>query len=276
MELRSTGKLASAGAFVLVACLATPAVGQDIGRLAGDIALGYAHYDTKQASVPNSSTNQWDASGSAVLTVSNPGANIQLNFNNSALKVANQSVDDWGYGGDVYWRDYAGDVGLNASINSVAKGSSIDYESFGLFGEFFVLSNLTLRAKGGTLQGNYNGWYGDSGLVFYPYSDLALGFTGDYAHIAHGGPQLTDGAFTAEYLPVRDVPVSLAFGYTYARYRHLAPPPPGGLNESLNVFSVALKFYFGGGGRRASLVDYQRGGTTNWDGAPPALIGIGF
>jgi hypothetical protein len=277
MEQRSTGTLAAASAFVLVGCLGAPAVAQDMGQLAGTLDGSYAHYDTKQGSpLKDEATNQWQAGGSAVLTVDNPGGNIQLNFDNSGVKVDTKSSDDWGYGADAYWRDYAGDFGVNITGNSVSNGKDVDYYTGGFFGEFFALSDLTLRAKGGGIHGDFDGWYGDSGVVFYPYSDLALSFTGDYARIAHSGPQLTDGAFSVEYLPVRDVPVSLAFGYTYARYRHLAPPPAGGLNENVDVFSVALKVYFGGGSRRASLVDYQRGGPTDWDGAPPALVGIGF
>jgi hypothetical protein len=275
MELRSTGKLAAAGVFVLAACLATPALAQDMGSLAGDVQGGYTHYDTRQAA-KDGDTNEWTAGGSAVFTLSNPGVNFQGNFENAGLKVKNQSTDDWGYGGDIFWRDFAGDVGLNVTADSVSKGTSGDYQSEDIFGQFYVLPNLTLGAKGGHIGGDFSGWFGDSRLVFYPFDDVALTLAGDYARIQHAGPQMEDAAFTAEYLPVRDVPVTLAFGYTYARYTHLAPPPAGGLDENLNVFSVALKFYFGGGGRRASLVDYQRGGTESWDGPPPTLVGIGF
>jgi hypothetical protein len=273
MIMRSTGSLAAAGFFLVLGGFGHPALAQGMGSLFGNVSGGYDRYD-----VNGRSADQWNASGSAVLTLDNPGGNIQVNFLNSGVNtlatkhVASMSMDEWGYGGDAYWRDYAGEFGVNITQDTLVKSSRSDDLSGGFFGEFYALSDLTLRAKGGRLQGDANAWYGDSGLVFYPLDQIAMSFTGDYARFQHNGPQLTDGAFSIEYLPVRDVPVSLSLGYTYARYQHLA----GGFGGDANIFMLSLKVYFGGGGRNGGLVDYQRNGATNWDGAPAAIIGTSF
>ena len=49
-----------------------------------------------------------------------------------------------------------------------------------------------------------------------------------------------------------------------------------GFNGNTNIFSIALKAYFGGGGRNGGLVDYQRNGATSWDGAPTTILGTTF
>jgi hypothetical protein len=260
-------------AVLFLGCLSGPALAQGMGNLSGNVAADFDRYD-----VNGRSADQWNASGSAVLTLDNPGGDIQANFANAGVntlgtkKIAGTSSDDWTYGADAYWRDYAGDFGVNITDHNIPKGEGETFVSGGFFGEFFALSDLTLRAKGGRLQGDADGWYGDSGLVFYPLDAIAISLTGDYARLQHGGPQVTDGGLSIEYLPVRDVPVSLSLGYTYARYEHMT----GGFAGDSNIFSIALKAYFGGGGRNGALVDYQRNGATSWDGAPSTIIGTTF
>jgi hypothetical protein len=273
MISRSTEGLAAAAAFLVLAGFGGPAMAQGMGNLFGDVAAGYDRYDAN-----GHSADQWDASGSAVLTLDNPGFDIQGNFTNSAVNtpssktVAGTSTDAWGYGADVYWRDYAGDFGANVTQSTISTGSGRNFLTGGLFGEFYATSDLTLRAKGGRLQGDGDGWYGDSGLVFYPLNEIAIGITGDYARLEHNGPQLTDGTFSIEYLPVRDVPISLLLGYTYAHTEHLA----GNFGGDANIFSIKLRAYFGGGGRNGGLADYQRNGATTWDGAPATIVGTSF
>jgi hypothetical protein len=269
----SHSTVAAAGAFLVLGCFGGSALAQGMGSLSGNLAAGYDRYDAN-----GNSADQWSASGSAVLTLDNPGFNIQGNFANSAVNtpasktIAGTSTDEWGYGADVYWRDYAGEFGANVTQNTISAGSGRDYLSAGLFGEFYMLSDVTLRAKGGRLQGDGDGWYGDSGVVFYPLDQIALSITGDYARLEHNGPQLTDGAFAIEYLPVRDVPVSLSLGYTYAHTQRLM----GNFGGDANVFSIKLRAYFGGGGRNGGLADYQRNGATSWDGAPATIVGTSF
>jgi hypothetical protein len=240
-----------------------------LGHLSGSLSVGYDRTDA-----PAGSANQFDAQGSAVLTLANPGPDFQVNFGNSGIKIGGKDTDNWSFGGDAYWRDYAGEIGINVTQSTLATTiTGHDYRSAGFFGEFYALSDLTLRAKGGKVEGDLEGWYGDTGLVFYPVDQIAISLTGDYARFQHDGPRVTDGQISIEYLPVRDVPVSLSLGYTYARYQHTTTLPFGGDN---NIFSITLKAYFGGGGRNGGLVDYQRNGATNWDGAPSTIVGSSF
>jgi hypothetical protein len=273
MTVYRIGRLAAAGVFLALGCFGGSALAQGMGRVSGDISGGYDRYD-----VDGKTANQWNASGSAVLTIDNPGADIQVNFANSGLEtpgtktLASTSTDNWAFGGDAYWRDYAGDFGVNVTDDTFTKGTGTNYVSGGFFGEFYVTPTLTLRAKGGRFQGDLDGWYGDSGLVFYPLDQIAISLTGDYARLQNGGAKDTDVQIGIEYLPVRDVPVSLALGYTFANYQHVS----GGFAGDVNIFSISLKAYFGGGGRNGGLVDYQRNGATNWDGAPASILGTTF
>jgi hypothetical protein len=264
MAVIRIGVLAAMG--VILAAGAVSA--QGMGQLSGTLSADYDRYDFQ-----GHSANQWNASGSAVLTLDNPGGNIQVNFDNAGLKTAGvNDQDKWDFGGDAYWRDYAGEFGVNISQNNLVTGSGRDYLTGGFFGEFYMLSDVTLRAKGGRVQGDFEGWYGDTGAVFYPLDQVAISVTGDYARFKDTGPRVTDGQISIEYLPVPDVPISLSIGYTYAHYSHLAV----GFDGNTNIFSVALKAYFGGGGRNGGLVDYQRNGATNWDGPPATIVGASF
>ncbi|HTQ14952.1 MAG TPA: hypothetical protein VMH86_13840 [Rhizomicrobium sp.] len=240
-----------------------------MGQLSGTLTGGYDRYDLNGTG--QKPVNAFDAAGSAVLTLDNPGADIQINTGNTALKSNGNDTDLWSFGADAYWRDYAGEFGVNFTQNTFVTSTGHDFYSGGFFGEFYMLSDLTLRAKGGRVQGDQDGWYGDTGLVLYPLNQIAISLTGDYARFQHSGPRVTDGNLAIEYLPVRDVPVSLTIGYTYARFQDLT----GGKSGNANIFSVALKAYFGGV-RNGGLIDYQRNGATDWDGAPPTLVGTTF
>ncbi len=268
MAVYRIGALAAACGFLLAGAASADDYDGGVGRVTGNLTAGYDRYDFQ-----GHSANAWNAAGSAVLTIANPGIDVQVNFDNTGLKTAGiNDADKWAYGGDVYWRDYAGEFGVNIAENSFASGSGHDYLSGGFFGEFYVASSLTLRAKGGRLQGDINGWYGDTGLVYYPLNQVSISVTGDYARFQDGGPQVTDGNISIEYLPVRDVPISLALGYTRARYEKVQ----AGFGGNTNIFSIAVKAYFGGGGRNGGLADYQRNGPTDWDGAPSTILGTTF
>lgn len=268
MLVRNLAVLAASGLFLANAgaALAQSSESYGMGHLAGTLEAGYDRYDTDGKSV-----NQWNANGSAVLTIDNPGMNIQVNTGNAALKTSGNDTDIWSYGADAYWRDYAGAFGVNFTQDTFVTSTGHDFYSGGFFGEFYALSNVTLRAKGGRVQGDQDGWYGSTGLVFYPMNQIAISITGDYSHFKDNGPKVTDGTLQIEYLPVREVPVSLAIGYTYARYQHLS----SGFGGDSNIFSVAVKAYFGGVGH-GGLIDYQRNGATSWDGAPSTIAGTTF
>jgi hypothetical protein len=251
-----------------------PALAQgDEMQFAGTVGAGWSDYLLPGQ---RKNTSDWLASGSAVLTVDNPGFNVQANFNNSAVEMPKQSADTWSFGGDVYWRDYAGSVGFNVNFaTDVNTGSTTvgaghdDEENYGWFGQWFVRRDLTLQFKGGITDGRFEGEYGGAGVVFYPYQYIATSLTADYTQDPHIREQVRDATFTVEYLPVHDIPVSLYLGYDYSLVSQLP-------HEQVSVLLVGLKAYLGGGGRSGTLVEYQRNGATNWDGAPAAVLELGF
>jgi hypothetical protein len=267
------GASVSAAALVALGSGCGPALAQgDDMQFAGTIGAGWTDYLTSG----DVHTNDWLASGAAVLTLDNPGFDVQANFNNSDLQVPGKSSDLWSYGGDVYWRDYAGNIGINANFESavtngtgVLGNTTIAEDTYGWFGQWFARPNLTFEIKGGRFEGHFEGLYGDVGAVFYPYHDIALSLTSDYAEAEHVREQLRDAMFTAVYLPVHDVPVSVYLGYDYSLVSALP-------HQQVSALMVGLKAYLGGGGRNGTLVDYQRNGTTNWDGAPAGLVELGF
>jgi hypothetical protein len=276
--------------------------------VAGTLQIGYVNFDAS-----GHHTNDWAALGSVVFTLTNPGFNFQLNASNdnldtpefsSVTKTTTKSITTavatstranaahWQYGGDVFWRDWAGDFGINASgdratsntssttVTSVTGEKPSDpvktsfshdntFENVGLFGEYFVLPNLTLRGKGGWIAGDMRGYYLDGALVYYPFRQIALSVGPDYAGLTHDTHE-EDIAANFEYMPVPSVPVSMRLGYTYARYHGLA----GALKEHDNIFGLTLKAYLGG--RGTSLRDYQRNGSTDWDSPQSELARLSY
>ena len=264
-----------AQALAVLALSSTPvfAQGGDM-QFAGTLGIGWSDY-----LLPGKPAhpNIWLASGSAVLTLDNPGLNIQANLGNNLDQILTKgSKDFWSYGGDIYWRDYAGSFGINANSSTASnagalsiKATPYSVQTYGLFGQWFAEPDLTLELKGGRFEGREEGVYGDGAIVLYPYRDMALSLTADFAEAQHVREQVRDAVLTVEYLPVHDIPVSLYLGYDYAIESQLP-------HQQVSVLLVGIKAYLGGGGRGGTLVDYQRNGTTNWDAANPTLFELGF
>jgi hypothetical protein len=282
-----------------------PVFAQSGDTLQGTLQLGYSNYDAS-----GHSTSDWTASGSAVFIFDNPGFNLQINAINDNLNTpaftatavdssagtstaatTRSSGAQWRYGGDLFWRDDAGIIGINATTDKAtanshlstvttdssgiagtpvltSSNSSSTFENVGLFGEYFVLSDLTLRAKGGWLAGDDRGYYADGALVYYPYRQIAVSAGAGYA-VPGSGLSAQDATADLEYMPVPSMPFSLKLEYTYARYRGLASG-----HENDNVLAAVLKVYLGE--RGGTLRDYQRSGTTDWDGTQPAFGRFGF
>jgi hypothetical protein len=273
MRSYSIGATGAALLSLAIGCSPAQADGDDM-QFAGTFGAGWTGFLTSGQA---SHTNDWLARGVAVLTIDNPGFNVQADFNNDSIQIPSESNDVWSYGGDIYWRDYAGSVGVNATFASAMRtgagstnGFTYAEDTFSWFGQWFTEPNLTLEIKGGGFEGHFAGLYGSAGAVFYPYHDIALSLTADYAKSDdHIREQVRDAAFTAEYLPVHDIPVSIYVGYDCSLLSQLQ-------HEQVSAVLVGLNVYLGGGGRNGTLVDYQRNGTTDWGAAPSALLEFGF
>ena len=290
-------------ASVLALATTTHALAQDDSYpVAGTLQVGY-----QDESQSGQRTNDWDALGSAVFTFG--GLNLQLNASKDDLRVprlttametltakgglietaTSQSARgmQWRYGGDIFWRDDVGIIGVNvqaahtttdafaATVVTPPGGtpartltqSESTFENAGLFGEYFVLPDLSVRSKGGFIFGDRSGGYGGVSIAFYPVSEIAMTLGPNYTDLGHGLTE-EDAAAGIEYLPFPDAPITLNVGYTYARFHGLAHGEYG------NIFSVALKAYLGVRGE--NLRDYQRNGTATSEGVSPALAHLGL
>jgi hypothetical protein len=247
----------------------------DLMRFSGTVGGGETFYDA-----PNNHIGDWNANGSVLFTLDNPGFNFQGNFSNDSLSASVNGGDYWTYGGDVYWRDFAGAIGLNIDTHSLSNvsvsGKGADFNNFGGFGQWYLTPEVTLEAKGGWLTQHYQGPYGSVGAVGYPLDAVAVSLTADYAKDNHLQPELKDIGIDAEWLPLPEFPVSIAFSYTRAQLTRLPVPQDPESTRSLDVYGVALKVYFGGGGGGDSLRDYQRNGAVTYDGAPPGILEFGY
>lgn len=288
----------------VLALATTSALGQPKSYpLAGTLQVGY-----QDQSQSGERTNDWDALGSAVVTFG--GLNVQINASKDDLRVPRFATTvtslsgkggpietmtaqsargmQWRYGGDIFWRDGGGILGVNIQAahtttdayeavvvtppggapTKTRTPSESTFENAGLFGEYFVLPDLSLRGKGGFIFGDRSGGYGGVALAFYPVSEIAMTIGPDYTDLSHGLTE-QDAAAGIEYRPFPDAPITLNVDYTYARFHGFF-----GEHAGNNIFGVSLKAYLGARGE--NLRDYERLGTATWDGVSPAVAHLGL
>jgi hypothetical protein len=233
--------------------------------LSGNVNASYANLSARAGD-----SSVWGGVARGNLAIMDPGINVEAKAGGDWLnlpKSGSSNTNLWDFGGDAYWRDYAGDFG--GTIEEIrlpdAHASSLSY---GLFGEAFLGPAITLRLKGGEITHDVGAWYGSAGLLAYPIRNVALGAGFDYAKVQHGGPELKDANVSAEYLPVPHVPVSVSLGYSYEKI--------GQTSGHIDVLSAGITVYLGGEGVDGSLRSRQRNGAVTWDGAPASLVGLTF
>ena len=268
-------KKAPLATLVMLVLLPLRAFADDEMGFSGTLGAGDTFFDA-----PNLHIGDWNANGSVLFTIDNPGFNLQGNFTNDNLSASAHGGDFWSFGGDVFWRDYAGAIGLDidthAISNYIRNGTGSDFDNFGAFGQWYVSPEVTLEFKGGWLSQHYEGPYGGVAGILYPLDSLGITLGADYAKANHLDPELKDIGLTAEWLPLTEFPVSIGFGYTRAEIDRLPVPPDPDSNRSIDLWSVSVKVYFGEGGAGNTLRDYQRNGSVNYDSAPPAIIEFGY
>ncbi|MGH9604885.1 MAG: hypothetical protein ACRD3N_04210 [Terracidiphilus sp.] len=261
-----------AAGVVLLPCAAAADDGMSFS---GTVGAGDTFYDA-----PNLHIGDWNANGSVLFTLDNPGFDLQGNFNDDNLSAAAHGGDLWSFGGDAFWRDYAGAIGLDIETHAISNyqknATGDDFDNFGAFGQWYTAPQATLEFKGGWLSQHYQGPYGGVGAVGYPLDSVAVTLSADYAKANHLEPELKDIGLTTEWLPLTELPLSIAFSYTRAQLTDFPVPPNPDSTRALDIWSVALKVYFGGGGEGNTLRDYQRNGSVNYDNAPPAILEFGY
>jgi len=234
-----------------------PAAGLAADDLSGLLNGGYA-YDNLNG---RGHADQYSAQGSGLFTFGNPGFAVQLDGGNDWISDADRTDHLWSIGTDAFWRDRKGTVGLSVSY-AASDGPAQPFfatrassESFGLFGEYYALNNLTLQIKGGGATGGAesSSYFAGAGLTFYDSPDLAFHAEVTTSYYV-AGRDWTNADSSLEYLPFGSVPLSFYAGYDWANI--------SGAGYVSTVFA-GFKVHFGPG---RSLVDYQRSGPVEWTG----------
>jgi len=226
---------------------------------------GYAYRDIGAATPAHG--DQYSVHFAGLFSLDDPGFNVQVNGGDDWLAEGRRVDQQWTAGANIFWRDRKGTFGISGSFASM-DGPALPFfqkkagtETLGLFGEYYVLKDLTLEIKGGGSTGGipWASYFGGGGVTFYLLPDLALHSDASMtAFIA--GRDWTNVRAEVEYLPYEPVPVSVYAGYDYTIVSTLG---------HANTFMLGFKVHFGHG---QTLVEDQRTGPIEWtaDAAPSA------
>jgi hypothetical protein len=193
-----------------------------------------------------------------------PNLNFQFGASYQHNWQDNFSREDWDLGGDVFWANNDGRVGLDVNYRTLTHfGHSTTY---GAFGEWYF-GNITGMVKGGFISnggasiggsGNYLG----AAIAGYFIDNLALTGGVEYTTAISGqgcqtcgrlGAHATALEIGAEFLFSEDFGVS-----GFANYAHTTISA-GGIDQDDNAFRVGLRWYMGAG----SLIMHHRNGNLN-------------
>ncbi len=232
-------------------------------QIVGDLDAGFG---STGLSSHAGHVDQWDGTGTALISLGNPGFDLQLDSSDAHLTRSNAQGTLWDAGASLLWRDWAGSIGATVAHGSFDGATSGlfgikgDATSYGLFGEWYALDELTLRVKGGDVAGSIGGGYVSGGAAYYLMPDFAINGYFNYSSFKQGLGQWTSGGTTIEYLPVESLPVSFYVGYDYTMIDHHV--------DFGNTVLAGLTLHIGSLGQGHALVDYDRtSGTQVWDGA---------
>lgn len=231
--------------------LATPEAPELRGSLDVDAARGEIEGD-----------DGWIYGGSGQVMVLMPnwgiGAQAGGGYQRIDLGFANGQL--WNASGHLFWRGGYGALGASFQYAALdIKGLQADSRMVGLFGEYYALPYLTVRLKGGYLNGGVNiaADNGDGGYVGFNAENYFLpdfGVAAEVEHAALSGLHTTAVGGYGEYLISRHFPLSVRAGY-----RHIFMT--GNLDMSVVWFGLRYRF-----GQDGSLVMQDRGGPVLWNG----------
>jgi len=224
-----------------------------------DGAYGYSRVPVGKSHLDS---DQYTVHGALLYTLDNPGLNVQLEGSDDFYyAIKHNDAHLWNAGGSVFWRDAKGTFGFSTSYFSVDAPAAPLFsgkksaQSYGLFGEYYAWSNLTLQIKGGGTTGPTGSAsvFGGGGITFYESPDIAVHAETNFTSFA-SGHDWTDVRADIDYLPFNRVPLSLFAGYDYTSVS-------AGTNVS--TFLAGLKYHFGAG---RVLSTYDRTGPVQWTG----------
>jgi hypothetical protein len=216
--------------------------------------------------LPALDTDQYTFKLAGLYTFDNPGFAVQLEGQDDFHYGTKFNLAHlWNAGGDFFFRDNKGTVGVSVSYFGVDAPAlplfptKTSLESYGAFGEYYVFDTLTLQGKaGGTTGSGVAGGdsvYASGGFVWYETPDVAFHMTAGYTAYKSANNWVdVDASF--EYLPFYSLPVSLYMGYDFVNISGLG-------YTKASTFFGGFKVHFGEG---RTLRDYQRTGPVEWTG----------
>lgn len=245
----------------------TASAAPDVTGFGGLVDGGFI-YARVRASGAVLDSDQYVGQGDLIYTFDNPGLAVQVDVSDDFYYgVAHRLAHLWSAGGSAFWRDDKGTFGFSGSYFSTDAAAQplfagkTSVETYGIFGEYYILKDLTLQARGGGTDGGGVGlqsYYGAAGLTWYDDPNLAVHAEYNYTTYS-SGHDWTGIEGDVEYLPFHSVPVSMYVGYDYANISK-AHDTHGG--DSAAIY-LGLKLHLGTG---LTLRDYQRTGAIEWTG----------
>jgi hypothetical protein len=241
----------------------------DVSNFSTVLGAGYSNTHVSDFDV---SANDWTFFGAAAIDT-DVLHNMSVQGDLGYQSITNRIEHDGGFhvtsvAGEIspFWKMDWGRLGAVAGFNreDYYGAESFNTEHYGVYGEWYVLPELTLSAKGGGYNVDYYGEHESSGYVggratWYAMPDLALNGNIDYTDLTHGSSE-TDYGITAEWLVSETTPISIYGGWEGSSiHNYIDDVSPTG-----NTWLVGVKWYTNTNGA-TTLVDRQRSGSTMWN-----------
>ncbi|MBI3678420.1 MAG: hypothetical protein HY243_17555 [Proteobacteria bacterium] len=229
---------------------------------AATFSANYANLDFYGAGF---NANSWGGAGAGTLDLGSSWK-VEGDAAYDHLTTSGVSFNHWNVSASAFWQGDMGRAGLQLGYNSGdGAGLNLHGLNYGVVGEWWANSNITLAAKGGGLNGSsgIDGYYLGLQGKAYLGANFALSTSADFTSFKFGHE--TDLTVQGEWLVSQTTPISVYAGYSNSDF------PSGGPGD-VNVWFVGLRLYCNDPGG-TSLVDRQRSGTLGWAGAisPVAL-----
>jgi len=272
--LKKFNLLIATSALAIGAVPFSPAMAAAPMGFAGTVGASYGQVDCDGC---DDSSDAWGIAGSGAFGFGGAfGAQIDVGYSSI------EETDLFGIGGSAFWAPAMGRLGATVSWQTTEEdvfGVDIDVDglTYGVFGEYYLGNILTIGAKGGGVNINFDaggvdedqsGSYIGAALTGYIMPNLAIQgdvlFTGTDDFFGTG-EDLDSTTFTigAEYLVSEMVPIAIFGAYSMGNVEI------AGTDVDTDKWTIGARFYFGSGG--PTLVDKHRHGTLHWIGSTDAM-----
>ena len=218
-----------------------------------------------QSQISGEHLNNWGAAGQGVLPIGAGNWAVQgdLTYNEQSISGTDIHTTNGVISG--FYQDPMGMGRIGASVGYGTldlAGETVNNTSYGLFGDWYVSSAVTVSGRFGGLSFSGGGIstassYAGAQLVGYATPDVAISGTVDYFKL--GPINDTTESIKAEWLISQTAPISVFASYGNTQLKEF------GTTDNINTYTVGVKVYFGG---NASLKERQRDGAESWGSTP--------